>query len=484
MIDIEAKAEWGRFRAFAIASGLAVSVLFVAIGMPTRLQMFGDGSIFSYAVAAQDAWAFHWHNIPGRLFTYLYAYILPEQIVALTGNARAGIALYGALFFAAPLLGLLLTLAADRAPHRTIFTYACLSTACLCPLVYGAPTEMWMAHALFWPALAVCLCAPFNPRGAITVGFALLALVFTHEGAVVLALAILVTLAVRGAADRRFLRACSAFAMAMLAWGAVKLTIRPDAYISPVLNAAAFRFIDLSNLAQPAFLTIVAALTAYAVMLPVLRAVGIRHAHLAAALVCVVTLGVFWTWFDRWLLTDARYDLRTVMLITIPALGFVAGLHSRPPDDWKGSPVRLIHSWIETARGRAGPRALIGALALVLLVHAVETGKFLYAWTDYQSAVRTLASGSAADPALGNPRFVSAERIPAALNRLSWNSTTPFLSVLVAPDLSPARLVVEPSAGYFWLSCATARDSEARSPAIPEKARRLIRVHACLHRPA
>jgi hypothetical protein len=126
---------------------------------------------------------------------------------------------------------------------------------------------------------------------------------------------------------------------------------------------------------------------------------------------------------------------------------------------------------------------LSGALALVLLVHAVETGKFVYAWTQYKAAIRTLATGMASDPQLGSPLFVSSERIRPDLNRLDWNSTTPFLSVLVAPGLNPSRLVVDPSAGYFWLSCRTARESETTSTALPEQARRLIRLHACLHRP-
>jgi hypothetical protein len=86
------------------------------------------------------------------------------------------------------------------------------------------------------------------------------------------------------------------------------------------------------------------------------------------------------------------------------------------------------------------------------------------------------------DPSLGDPSFVSSQRIEPSLNRLAWNSTTPFLSVLVAPGLAPTRLVVDPSAGYFWLSCETAKQSEQTSTAIPAPSRRLIRLHACLHR--
>jgi hypothetical protein len=445
--------------------------------------MFGDGSIFSYGVAAREAWAFHWHNISGRVFTYLYAYVIPEQIVALTGSARAGIALYGALFFSAPLFGLLFTFATDRSPKRTILTYACLSTALLCPFVYGAPTEMWMAHALFWPALALCLFAPLNGRGAAAVVIVVCALVLTHGGAIVLTLSIVFALFLRGRSDGRFLRACIAFGLALSVWIGLRLMFPSDNYFAPVLHAAAFRFIDVRNLAQPAVLTVAAALAAYACLVPAARARNVKRPHLAAFALCVAALAAFWIAFDRWLLTEARYDLRTVLLIGIPILGALATMQIMSPDDWSRSPLAFLHAWFTSAQRIAGPRALTGALALVLLVHAVETAKFVIDWSDYKAALRTLASSTVSDPQLGSPLFVSAKRIDPVLNRLDWNSTVPFLSVLVAPNLTPSRLVVDPDAGYFWLSCRTARESEAASTAIPEQARRLVRLHACLHRP-
>jgi hypothetical protein len=97
--------------------------------------------------------------------------------------------------------------------------------------------------------------------------------------------------------------------------------------------------------------------------------------------------------------------------------------------------------------------------------------------------VRALATGSDSDPDLGSSLFVSSRRIGADLNRLAWNSTTPYLSVLIAPRFEPTRLVVDPTTGYFWLACETARQSEASSTAIPAAARRLIRVYSCLKRP-
>src|SRR3974390_436721 len=238
----------------------------------------------------------------------------------------------------ASLLGLLITAAADRSRERIVFTYACASTILLCPLVFGAPTEMWVAHAVFWPALAISLSAPANVRGAIVVCLALLALVFTHEGAVVLAASMLAALLCRGWRDPVFVRACAACALAILVWAAVKLTIRPDDYIAAVLAAATFRFIDLHNLAQPMVLTLCAALAGYFVILLLLRAASIERAHVYASLRCAAALAVFWARFDQWLLAEARYDLRTVLLIGIPILGFVAALETMTGDDWEPSP--------------------------------------------------------------------------------------------------------------------------------------------------
>ena len=74
---------------------------------------------------------------------------------------------------------------------------------------------------------------------------ALLALAFTHEGAIVFASAILFALFLRGWRDAIFIRAAGAFFAVMMIWLVVKMTIRPDDYIAGVLAAAAFKFIDI-----------------------------------------------------------------------------------------------------------------------------------------------------------------------------------------------------------------------------------------------
>jgi hypothetical protein len=475
-------AAWVLLRRIVVAAGVGASVLFVIVGLSTQLQMFGDGSIFSYAVSAQEAWAFHWHNISGRMFGYLYAHLPAEAVVALTGSAKAGIAAYGLLFFAAPLLSLLVTFFADLSEQRLIFVYACLSTACLCPLVYGAPTEMWLSHALFWPALAVCLYAPENLRDTAFVFAALLALVFTHEGGTILAGAILLAAFLRGWRDPIFIRAVGAFTAAMAIWLIVKITIRPDDYIAPVLDAAAFRFIDIGNLTEPVLVLLMATLAAYDIAVLLLRRIAPRRIYAYAVVACAFMLAVYWFWFDRSLLTEGRYNLRMLLLIMTPVFGIVAAIHAMDDEARHKSPLPFLAALAGAIERTVNPRLIAGAFVLTLLMHTIETTKFAWAWSEYKVALRQLAMSTESDPALGDPLFVSSKRIGPALNRLSWHSTTPYLSVLVAPAMKPARLVVDPGTNYFWLSCETAKRSERISTALPAESWQLIRIYSCLHR--
>ena len=171
------------FRFLIVGAGLCWSVAFPVIALFYQLELYGDGAMFSYAVAVRDVWAFHWHNISGRTSVFLLTLLPAEALVGITGNPWAGIIAYGLLFYISPLAGLAVTYAADRSPGRLIFVYACGSTALLCPLIFGFPTEMWLAHAIFWPALALSHYAKPTSAGALLVFTAWLLLAFTHEGA-------------------------------------------------------------------------------------------------------------------------------------------------------------------------------------------------------------------------------------------------------------------------------------------------------------
>ena len=470
-----------RLRAVAIAAGLCWSVLFVSIGLRYGLQAYGDGSIFSYSVAVQDAWAFHWHNISGRLFVYLATMLPAETYVRLTGDAGGGVVLYGFLFYVAPLLGLAGTWLADRSSGRILFAYACVSTACLCPLVFGFPTEMWMAHTMLWPALALAHYARGGIVRAIAVFALFLALAFTHPGGMVFVVGIACSVALRGLRDPAVKGAAGATLIVAAIWIYTRAALPPDSYFASMLPRAAWGFFDISILYAPLSLLLLGALTGYGIAFLLMARLAPSSAQLYATAIAVAGLAAYWLWFDHALHTDNRYYLRTELFLIAPmfvaAAVFQALLAERRLDVLK----RVVDRLARPTRAMTA-QALAGAIMVVMLVHAVETEKFATAWGDYKSAIVKLATGTVSDPVLGDPRFVSAERIAAKLGPMAWASTTQYLSVLLAPGFAPSRLVVDPDEGYYWLSCETATASRLAERAIPARSRDLIGADACLHR--
>jgi hypothetical protein len=289
-------------------------------------------------------------------------------------------------------------------------------------------------------------------------------------------------LLLRGLADKALPRAAAACAAVTVIWMIVKIALPPDDYISGVLTRAAFNFINIASLADGLTFVLIGALAGYAIMMAVLRGVITPHREIISAALVALVLAAYWVWFDRWLHAENRYFLRTALFVATPALAMIASAYALADE----GALRLRVPWLPRLMAYiprlVAPRVAIGALALVTLVHAVETAKFVTVWRAYLGALHALAMSDASNPELGDPRFVSSARIPSDLTRVGWSSTTPYLSVLIAPDFAPARLVIDPSANYFWLSCETATASAQAARAIPSESRELVRRYNCLHR--
>ena len=192
-------------------------------------------------------------------------------------------------------------------------------------------------------------------------------------------------------------------------------------------------------------------------------------------------LTVYWLRFDHSLHADGRYYLRTALVLAMPLLGGFAVISAMIREGIElGGVTRWWHGPI-SLRGRS-LCALASILIVVTLIHLVETKKFVASWVDYRDAVAALAISAQSDPMLGDPRFVSAERIRPALAALSWFSTVPYLSIILS-NFAPNRLVIDPAGNYFWLSCETATKSRDASLAVSQQTRELVRVYSCLHRP-
>ena len=260
-----------------------------------------------------------------------------------------------------------------------------------------------------------------------------------------------------------------AFALVLLLWVSVKLTLRPDDYTAAVLARAALHVFDPAILTGPLVQLFLAALALYAAALLILRRRRMALAHVYAAALVAGALAVYWLYFDSTLHAENRYYMRTVLLVATPALGMLAAMHVLAESGQRlviAFPPRIVAGLTSDAMARA----VAGALALVVLVHAVETEKFVQVWSGYPEA-RCARSRSAqrVGPGDRKAQFVSSDRINGSLNRVSWFSTTLFLSVLLAPKLEPARLVINPRANYFWLSCETATENLDAPRAMPTR---------------
>jgi hypothetical protein len=468
------------FRLLIVGMGLCWSVVFPVIALFYQLELYGDGAMFSYAVAVRDAWAFHWHNISGRTSVFLLTLLPAEALVRITNSPSAGIIAYGLLFYISPLMGLALTYAFDRSPGRIIFVYACGSTALLAPLIFGFPTEIWLAHAMFWPTLALSHYAKTTSSGALLVFTAWLLMAFTHEAALVLLLAIATTLAPRGLWSPAFVRAAINLMIVAILAAAAKIILPPDDYYAGAFLRAALHFFDLGIFRVEFVLILLAAIIAYGAILMLLSIWLPRWACIWALGILLGLLSIYWLHLDHSVHASSRYYLRTALVVVTPLLGALAAFAALTREGIVPNRLaRLQHTLISP---RGGTLCALASIFLVMtLIHAIETGKFVASWIDYRDAVAMLTMSSNSDPALGDPRFVSAERISPALAPLSWFSTTPYLSIILS-NFSPNRLVIDPAGNYFWLSCGTATRNKDAELVVPVQTRELVRVYSCLHR--
>jgi hypothetical protein len=333
---------------------------------------------------------------------------------------------------------------------------------------------------MFWPTLALSHYAKATILGTLLVFAAWLLLAFTHEGALVLLLAIAATLAPRGLRSATFVRGAISLTVVAILAAAAKIILPPDDYYAGAFLRAALHFFEFEIFKVRVILVLLAAIIAYGAILILLSKWIPRRACIWALGILLGMLCIYWLHFDHSVHASSRYYLRTALVIATPLLGALAAITAMAREGIVlNRPARLRHTLISPRDGTLC--ALASIFLVVNLIHAIETGKFVASWMDYRDAIAGLAIGSESDPALGDPRFVSAERISPTLAPLSWFSTIPYLSIILS-NFSPNRLVIDPAGNYFWLSCETATRSKDAELAVPEQTRELVRVYSCLHR--
>ena len=265
---------------------------------------------------------------------------------------------------------------------------------------------------------------------------------------------------------------------------AAKIVLPPDEYYAGVLLRAALHFFDLTIFQVGVVVLLFAVLAGYGIMLPGAFAAGAGQGiSLCRRSSWSSRSSIYWLWFDHSIHASSRYYLRTALVIVTPVFGALAALERHV----RRRPARLSVARLDTgddgAREAGQPRPLAAVFMLLTLVHVVETGKFVTAWRHYRAAVAALATGDDSDPALGDPRFVSSDRIASDLKPLSWFSTTPYLSVTAGElHAEPAR---DRSGRKLFLAILRHRDGECDK--LPARSRKRAAIssasiRACIDR--
>src|SRR5262249_44155039 len=156
---------------------------------------------------------------------------------------------------------------------------------------------------------------------------------------------------------------------------------------------ATLRVFDVSTLTGGPVRLLFGAMIGYGTAFLVLRRVAPAKAHIYAGAIVALALAVYWLRFDHELETDNRYYLRTLLVIATPTLGLLAMSTAPGAEGPLRSPVTVPPRLAAAFAAEPTARLFAGAIALVMLVHTVETAKFVAAWSRYTHEVRALANG-------------------------------------------------------------------------------------------
>jgi hypothetical protein len=261
---------------------------------------------------------------------------------------------------------------------------------------------------------------------------------------------------------------------------AAKIILPPDDYYAGAFLRAALHFFELEIFRVEVVQVLLAAIIAYGAILMLLSIWIPRRACIWALGILLGLLSIYWLHLDHSVHASSRYYLRTALVVVTPLLGMLAALAALTREGIVPNRLAGLRHTLILPRG--GTLCALASIFLVMiLIHAIETRKFVASWIDYRNAIAMLAMSGNSDPALGDPRFVSTARISPALAPLSWFSTIPYLSIILS-NFSPNRLVVDPAGNYFWLSCETATRNKDAELVVPVQTRELVRVYSCLHR--
>ena len=171
-----------------------------------------------------------------------------------------------------------------------------------------------------------------------------------------------------------------------------KFVLPPDDYYAGVLLRAALHFFHPEIFKVQVVLLLLTTLTAYGVIFATISKFSPERACIYSLGIALLLLSVYWLHFDHSVHASSRYYLRTALVLVIPIFAAMAALSAMAGDGLILHPIaRLQHGLISP--GHQSLCIFATTFAVVTLIQAFETGKFVTAWTDYRAAVAALATG-------------------------------------------------------------------------------------------
>lgn len=479
--------------AFAMSAALpVVAVLF-------RVTPFADGSFFVLSLLSPDPWDFGWESYPSRLTAFALTILPPFWIGRLTGNGSLAVGAYSAIMGLLPLAGLLATRRV-AAPGSHWLTICAISTIVLAFSVTFFPTEMWLAHTLIWPLVA--LAAKTEARAGAILALSLVT-AFVHEAAIPLVVLALLHgfLITRRVGLLLVLAAVAGVSIAVKLFAPIA-----NGEIARTVGDNALNFLNPDNFVNNFTIVATLAVLLLLALRLILRPDSRRAEIMILAVVCAAAAAqiAFWPGPPH---VMRRYVGRTIIFAGLSATLAAAILLQMSP---------AIAAMAERGRARYGD-VLLGVLTVVVVVsavgHVAETARFLRHWhtlerliagpmpmpADMPTGIVALASdgtkveGTAA-AALPTGELVDSPftvangagplaRPPAfpfaAGWAVAWNWALPFHSAATSRSTGAEFLLIVVGSNFSPVGCATMRSLDmARTLASPARLR-LLRDHLC-----
>ena len=212
-----------------------------------------------------------------------------------------------------------------------------------------------------------------------------LLLAFAHEGAFVLLLAVLATLALRGLQNGASGAGCAILFVTAILAVTSKILFLPDEYYADAFMRAALHFFDPAIFGVEIVVELLAAIIVYVAMLKLISIWTPKRACIFALSVLLALLCIYWLRFDHSVHANSRYYMRTALVIATPLLGVIAALAAMNREGSVADPLaKFQRALISSPNGRC---ALASILFAVTLIHVVETAKFVTAWSRYREVI-------------------------------------------------------------------------------------------------